>query len=73
MTEQKLVGQAEQPKPAVLNNRLEVMRCKRSIDPQHNPTQNCTKEPDQNFNFAIAQLPCYRALSRTIPDHVHIN
>jgi hypothetical protein len=32
VTEQKLVGQAEQPKPAVLNNRLEVMRCKRSID-----------------------------------------
>jgi hypothetical protein len=32
VTEQKLVGQTEQPKPAVLNNRLEVMRCKRSID-----------------------------------------
>ncbi|MEG4346315.1 hypothetical protein QUB70_24000 [Microcoleus sp. A003_D6] len=71
-TQAYVPGKGTYLKPLFLNAE-EVMPFKRSIDPQHNPIQNCTKDPDQNFNFAIAQLPWYRAISRTIPDHAHIN
>ena len=40
---------------------------------QECPAQDCIKYPDQNFNFAIAPLPWYRAISRTLPDHAHIH